>query len=376
MKPKILYVITQGHWGGAQKYVYDLATNVTSDFDVTVAVGEPNGKRDLQLQIADLGLQIKIIQLNHLQRAISPAEDLLAISELRKLFKGQKPYIIHLNSSKAGILGSIASINLKSKILNPKSIYTAHGWVFDEPISKFRVGLYKFLERTTANKKDHIITVSQADAKTAVQKLKIAKTKISTIYPGVEPSSHDLANKPKRPFTFVTVANHYKTKALDNLIKAFQIAHQDMPGSKLAMIGDGPERDKLESLSKKLSIYDHIDFRGFLENAAAGLNPKNYDVFVLTSRKEGMPYTIIEAKDRGLPIVATKVGGVPEVIEHKKTGLLVDPDNIEQLSDALQYAYKNKDEMKKMAEKGHLENKFMLKNMIEETTLLYQRLLQ
>ena len=116
-KPKLLYVITQGAWGGAQKYVFDLATSLADDFDVTVAIGEPDGVQDLQSRITLRQAQgrqyhvsrIKIMQLKHVVRRISPLHDFLAIFELRQLYKKIKPDIVHLNSSKASIIGSLAS---------------------------------------------------------------------------------------------------------------------------------------------------------------------------------------------------------------------------------------------------------------------------
>src|SRR3989338_10235564 len=99
-KPKLLYVITQGAWGGAQKFVFDLATSLADDFDVIVAVGEPKGAQDLQTRITYHVSRIKMIQLQHLERRILPIHDILAVLELRKLFKKLKPSIIHLNSSK------------------------------------------------------------------------------------------------------------------------------------------------------------------------------------------------------------------------------------------------------------------------------------
>ena len=137
-KPKILYIITQGHWGGAQKYVYNLASALSNSFEVVVAIGEPNNNPDLQRLLKDKG--IEHIQLKHLRRSISPIADLLAIFELKKLYKKIKPNIIHLNSSKASILGSLASYKLQatsysilftagylmSQCQDLKKIYTNH----------------------------------------------------------------------------------------------------------------------------------------------------------------------------------------------------------------------------------------------------------
>src|SRR3989344_796374 len=155
IKPKLLYVITQGQWGGAQKYVYDLSLALREEFEIIVAVGEPNDKPDLQNRLKKANLNY--IQLRHLRRAISPWHDLLAIFELRRLYLKLRPSIVHLNSSKAGILGSFACqmSNVKCQML----VYTVHGWVFNEPLSLAKKKLYKLLEKITARAKSQIIVL-------------------------------------------------------------------------------------------------------------------------------------------------------------------------------------------------------------------------
>ena len=167
-KQKLLYIITQGEWGGAQRHVFDLATNLADEFDITVAVGEQDGRHDLQQKL-QINSKIQIVQLKHLIRPVSPIHDILALFEIAKLYKTLKPDIVHLNSSKAGITGSFAKLfvkNCKLKIENCKLIYTVHGWVFNEPLGRAKKALYRWLEKFTARWKKKIIVLSDFDHQT------------------------------------------------------------------------------------------------------------------------------------------------------------------------------------------------------------------
>ena len=426
-KKKILYVITQGEWGGAQRYIFDLATNAPTDFEVFVAVGEKNGKKELQekLQISNvkfpINSQIQIIQLNHLVRKISPIHDILAIFELSKLYKKISPAIIHLNSSKAGIVGSLANLTFhwKLEIGNWKLFYTVHGWVFNEPLNFLIKNLYKFLEKLTAKLKNKIIVLSDKDYNDGLN-LGIPKNKLVKIPLGIEKPVFLERNEARRfldscwslprawtrgrndnsgivssPFEAPrndmwvgTIANLYKTKGLDILIEAIKImslrgsqftltdeaipwkygiatprsgeARNDNP--QFIIIGEGPERKNLENLIKKYNLEKQIFLLGSLENASQYL--QGFDIFVLPSRKEGLPYTLLEAQSANLPIVATDVGGIPEIIQNEKTGLL-SPASSELLAENLSRLINDRDLQEKF--KQNTKPNFTLEKMLKAT---------
>ncbi|MFA5813650.1 MAG: glycosyltransferase family 4 protein [Patescibacteria group bacterium] len=398
-KKKILYVITQGAWGGAQRYVYDLATHLTEEFDITVAVGEPNGGKKLldKLQITNYKLQInnkiQTIQLKHLVRRISPIDDILAIFELRKLYKTLKPDIIHLNSSKAGIIGSLAKcLMLRASCI---MIYTVHGWVFNEPLPRPTRWLYQIMERITSRWKNKIIVLSEQDKQTALQQLKINEKKLALIPLGIDQpnflSREEARQKLLAAYSAAlfrdtvssdiwigTIAGLYKTKGLDTLIKAV-VTLNNLQSSifnlQFFIIGSGPEKENLQSAICNLQL-TNVHLLGFIENAQEFLPA--FDFFVLPSRKEGLPYTLLEAKMAGTPIIATDAGGVSEIIEDKKTGLLVPPENIEKLAQALLFACNNQEKMKQFAECGSKKDilKYSKQTMVKDITALYQSLVR
>ena len=389
-KPKILYIITQGHWGGAQKYVFDLATALADDFDITVAVGEPNNLPDLQKKLLGNN-KIKLIQLNFLQRNISPIKDFLALLEIRNLYKKIKPDIVHLNSTKAGILGSLATYLLSH--ISYLLIYTVHGWVFNEPMNNLKKKLYIFLEKLTARKKDKIIVLSEDEKNIGMNKLKISERKLEIIPVGIELPKQTLSRDEARKeilrlatlaqddkiqnwadsYIIGTIANFYPTKNLTMLIEAINLAKDKLNNFHAIIIGDGPEREKLQLTISNKQLTNYVHLTGFIHNASQYLPA--FDVFVLPSKKEGLPYTILEAKLNKVPIIATDVGAIKDIITNKKTGLLVSPENTEKMADALIYAYYNQKEMLSMTETTQNKNLFqyLKNNMILKTKDVYQK---
>ncbi len=397
-KLKLLFIITQGEWGGAQRYVYDLAINLADEFDVTVAVGEPNGKRDLQeklrsgLRTTDYGpaspagrlRTITVFQLKHLVRRISPWHDMLAFVELRKLYQDLKPDIVHLNSSKAGIIGSLAQLLLSTFDfrLSTRIVYTVHGWVFNEPMPFWRKKLYFYLEKLTAPMKDGIIVLSDAERDQSQTELKIPSKKITVIPHGVSVPTKMLSKQAARdeltrlshakvPLDTAwigTIANYYPTKGLDVLIKAVAQKKQELGNISCLLIGDGPERTKLAGLIIKYGLEKIVYLVGII-NDAWKLHPA-FDVFVLPSRKEGLPYALLDAMAYKARIVATNVGGVPSIIENKKTGLLVPPDDPPALGDAMASLLKNPAQL----HRDQPAAIFSLADEIAKTTSLYSSL--
>lgn len=379
----ILYVITQGETGGAQNYVAVLAgAAVSQNWTVNVAIGE-KGDNWLGQKIEAMGGIIR--PLSHLRRAISPIYDIMAVFELAKLYQNIKPDIIHLNSSKAGILGSLASIIYCAKEKNCKVIYTAHGWVFNEPMALYKTWLYITLEKLTAKIKDTIICVSEYDRNIALVENIASPEKLITIHNGINAEGIEFldkesarqeifsANLPDRnEITAGCIANFYPTKGLDYLIDAIHIASKNIK-IKLAIIGDGELRPELEKQIKSNNLESNIILTGKIKNAQQYLLA--FDLAVSSSVKEGFPYFLLEAMAAGLPIVATKVGGIPEIIADNETGLLIEARNPAALADKIILLAKNPELMMRLGEAGINRVKIELnqKNMIKKTLTLYQK---
>ena len=380
--PKLLFLITQGHWGGAQKYVYDLATALAGEFDITVAVGDPEGERQLQEQfsVQRSAFSVTIVQLKHLRRAISPIHDLLAVWEIKRLYQKIQPDIVHLNSSKAGVIGSFAKwVMFHGSCV---MIYTAHGWVFEEPLPGPMKTLYRLAEKYTARAKDAIITLSEEDKKIAREKLGVPINRLALIRNGVNPptllsraEARQSLNIPADAIVVGTIANHYKTKGLDVLLQAVAGTKKEIGNNlQVIILGDGPERRRLEALIDKLDLHSCVRLTGFLPDAAKYLTA--FDIFVLPSRKEGSPYILLEAMHAGLPIIATTVGAIPTIITNGEHGLLVPRESPDALSTALRKLINDPEYANRLGLVAqNRANNFSLDQQIAATTTLYQSLL-
>ncbi|RLC36545.1 hypothetical protein DRH27_05075, partial [Candidatus Falkowbacteria bacterium] len=313
-KKKILYLITQSELGGAQKYVMDLATNLGPDFETIVAFGEQGKQGELAKALKPTNIIYYTIP--HLKRAISPWHDFLALIEIIKLINRLKPDIVHLNSSKISILGSLASFFYKLFTFNFSllTIYTVHGWVFNEP--ERNALFYKYAEKFTAIFKNKLICVSEYDRQLAIKEKIVQKKKLITIHNGIQSISllsRDEARQklfstipnfqfPISNFVIGSIGNLYKTKGFEYLISAVKILIDVGFNVKTIIIGEGKERPALENLIKKLKIEKYVFLAGRIKNAPRLL--KTFDLYVCSSVKEGLSYTIIEAMQAGLPIVA------------------------------------------------------------------------
>ena len=387
-KTKILYIVTQSDFGGAQRYVYKLTTNLSAYFNIVVAGGEQGHEGELAKRLKEK--KIKYIYLNHLFRAINPWHDLLSLCQIIKLIRAEKPDIIHLNSSKISILGSLAAFIAKPKIKNQKLkiIYTVHGWVFNEPLPRWQKLFYKYAEIFTALFKNKLICVSEYDRHVALEEKICPPNKLITINNGLEPInfitknealkkiySHihksACANQPTK-IVIGSLANLYPTKGLEYLIEAIHNISANRQSPIITIIlGEGNERNKLEKLIKKHGLENHVLMPGNIPDAARLLPA--FDIFVCSSVKEGFPFMVLEAMQAGLPIVSTNVGGLPEMLNNHKTGLLVNAQSPEELTCAINVLINNSELRKKIGleAKFTVEKKFNLNKMLNETKQVY-----
>lgn len=306
MKKKVTFVVTKANWGGAQRYVFDLATALPADqFEVSVAFGQDGL---LATTLKERG--IKTFSLHTMQRDVSAASDTQSFFELLRLFRTQKPDVVHLNSSKAAGIGALAARLAGVK----KIVFTAHGWPFLEQRNFISRSLIFLLSWITALLAHTVIVVSNHDLLLA-QKMPFVGRKTTRIYNGIKADTLgpglDIRNAfPTHTHITGTVGELTKNKNQASLIEQ---AKND-PALHVAIVGEGEERPHLEALITKYQLADRVKLFGFMPAQAV---LKGFDTFVLPSIKEGLPYVLLEAKAAGLPIVANRIGGVPEILDAK-----------------------------------------------------------
>jgi len=336
-KTKVLFVITKSNFGGAQKYVYDLATSMPKDkLDVTVALG---GSGLLIHKLNEEG--IRVLPIPSLARDVNTASDLSAFFELLSIFRNERPDVVHLNSAKAGGVGALAARLARV----PKIIFTAHGWAFNEERSRLQHFIIKFFSWITVLLSHKTIAVSDA-VKNDARNWPLIGNKIIVIKNGIkEPEFYTkdgareklfaLADTQLTPDAFIigTIAELHKSKGLQYAIEAFAKLAQKDEGMRYFILGGGDEKERLDGLVKHYGLQGRVFLVGFVEDAARFLMA--FDVFILPSTTEALGLVLLEAGHAGLPVVASNVGGIPEIIEDGKTGILVQPRDSKGLAEAI-----------------------------------------
>lgn len=388
-KPKkktILYVITQSEFGGAQRYLLDLASGLNDNFNILIAFGEQAEKGKLAEKLKKLNIKYYIVP--HLRRRLNWLDDIRAWWNLVKLFKKTKADIIHLNSSKVSILGSLATmISNLTTFPNPRLIYTVHGWVFNEKLPPGRKKFYLQAEKYTSFNKDRLICVSEFDRQLALQNKIAPSQKLTSIHNGIKPFNllpRDEARRiilDKVPSGFKTkgeikfligsIGNLYKNKGYHYAINAIHLLAKQNIGAKMIVIGDGPQAEEMQRWLKQLKMADDFAFVGRIDNASKLLAA--FDIYLCSSEKEGLSYTLIEAMMAGLPIVATRVGGNQELIRNDQEGLLVEAQDPEALAKAVVRIIKDPVTAEAMAKKARVKalTEFRLESMIQKTKYIY-----
>lgn len=299
MKKKVLLVITKSNWGGAQRYVFDLAANLPSErFDVAVAYGQP-GLLAEKLHAAG----IKTHDIRALQRDVSFGADLKSFLELYRLFKKERPDVVHLNSSKAGGIGTLAARLARVK----RIVFTIHGLPEDEARGTLQKALIRAATRLTCMLAHAVIAVSKENQR------RIPKSVL--IYNGISPVAFADGSLIRRAFPqgakiTGTVGELTRNK---NHIALIERAVRE-PELYVAIVGEGELREELTREIQRYRLQDRVKLFGFIPAREV---LKGFDVFVLPSKKEGLPYVLLEARMAGLPIVANRVGGVGEILDAK-----------------------------------------------------------
>ena len=392
---KVLMVITKDDVGGAQRYVRDLAENLDkARFETKIITG---GKKPM-LDVGSETLGARYLS-NNFRPHFLFFNDLAAAIELFFIFRREHPDIIHLNSSKAGVVGAFAAwLYNASCIMRQASrttvIFTAHGWVFnpDNNLSGLRRQFYILLHRFAAKFQDAIINVSEYDRQLAVKEKIAPLEKLVTVRNGVDfggmkfldkmtarsflagllklkTSAYRQAGKTLKldGLWIGSIGRLVSEKSYEDFIKAATLVKNLK--ANFFIFGDGYERQKLQSLLARHQLQDRFFLLGAVVDAARHL--KALDVFVLSSVKEGLPYTMLEAMAASLPMITTRVGGMTEIVEGR--GLVMPPREPEELARAIDHYLDHPQEAEKlaMAARKYLKENLTLEKMVKKTERVY-----
>lgn len=333
----ICHVITKLELGGAQEVAMHTVAGLARSGFRPVLVAGPGGA--LTEEAKDLkGVEVRFVP--SLVREIRPLQDLRALWELVGMFRHLRPKIVHTHSSKAGILGRLAAWLAGV----PCILHTIHGYGVN-PVQTFwlrraLIVLERFVGRVTT----HWVAVSQADRRQGIEWGLFTASKVSVIRPGIDPApfASPIGSAERNRLRAMlgvgpdqllvgTVSCLKPQKSPEDFVRIASIVCQRIPSASCVIVGDGALRPQIEELLRASGLRERITLLGWRRDVAALL--KVFDVFLLTSRWEGLPCVLLEARASRVPIVATRVGGAPEAIVEPAQGTLYDSGDVQAMAE-------------------------------------------
>ena len=363
---RIAFIISQSSdIGGAHIHVRDLSSALKAAGHEPAVLAGANGA--LADELRKRG--VPYYPLRHLVRGVGPLRDVRSFFELRETLREIQLDIISTHSTKAGFIGRITG-----KTLGIPTLFTAHGWGFTEgrpPLQRFA---FWAIERTTAPWAARIITVCESDRSAAVRTRVATSDSLVAIHNAMPDIEERLRASPgESPARLVMVARLSQWKDQSTLLHALS-GLKDLDWQ-LEFVGDGPLRGPVEELAQTLGLTSRVTFLGFRRDVPERL--AKAQAFLLISKWEGFPRSILEAMRAGLPVIASDVGGVRESVVDGKTGFVIPRGDAVLLHDRLRKLIRNSKLRVSMGEDGRAryEDRFTFDRLVERTTELYESVL-
>ena len=364
---RVLELVVSTQLGGGPAHVRDLIAGLPrEEFKITVA-GPGGGP--LAEVYRGLGADFVDLPLDRLS--------LLNFRRVHRLIRNRNIHVVHSHGKGAGLYGRVGAW-----FARVPAVHTFHGIHYADyaPVPGWA---YLSLERRLASTSETLIHVSSGQAQEA-QRLKLAPTDRTQIIVNAtdyvrvralaekQPLSREALKLPPKGPVLGTVARLDPVKALDVLVESFALLAPRWPEARLLIVGDGPERGRVESLALARGVQDRVVFAGFLPDAPRCLPVM--DLYVSASRREGLPLSLLEAMSCGLPVLATRVSGHEEVVVHDHTGLLVAPDDPAALADAAAALLGDPERRRRMGEAGRerVERDLSVSRMVAATAAVYR----
>ncbi len=256
--------------------------------------------------------------------------DFNSFQEVRDLSRNLGVDIIHGHGAKGGAYARLAASDLRSKSVEICGIYTPHGGSLHYDAKSLKGMIFKFLEQSLARRSDAIIFESDYARSQFDAKMGTPDCPVKVIPNGLAEADFEVVDGTNANADILFVGELRQLKGVDTLIEAAAILSEDRP-CKVLIVGDGPDRKELEELVKERGLETSVTFAGALPARDAFAMAR---CIAVPSRAESLPYVVLEAAAARLPIVATNVGGIPEIVANTTTQL-IDPDAPDQLAAAL-----------------------------------------
>jgi glycosyltransferase involved in cell wall biosynthesis len=380
---KIVRVLTRMNIGGPTIHAVLLTAGLNGGrFRSVLVAGEVQPEEGDMSDLANAH-GVPLLRIPGLGRSIRLRDDVRALWRLYCLLRRERPDVLHTHMAKAGTLarfaGWLAGV--------PVRVHTYHGHVLDGYFSPLQSRLAALAERMLARLSSAVVVVSPAVRHDLVERFHIApseKTVVVSLGFDLSPylSSHrkdailrrSLGLAADTPLVgivgrMVPVKNH----AL--FLEAAREVHRHRPQVHFVLVGGGELQPELRRLAEQLGLREVVHFVGW-QRQMERVYP-DLDALVLTSKNEGTPVVLIEAMACGVPVVATRVGGVPDVVEHGRTGLLVPANDVEGVASAVLDLLEDRRQAQRLGRAGResVRERFSVQRLLRDTEALYERLL-
>jgi glycosyltransferase involved in cell wall biosynthesis len=383
---KVLRVIARLNVGGPALHVAYLTAGLADrGYDTLLVAGTvARGEESMALAALERGLRIET--LDDLHREVAPFRDARAILRLARLIRRERPAILHTHTAKAGAVGRIAAL-LAGDARPPVIVHTFHGHVlrgyFSMPATLGFRALERWLAKVTTalvavspEVRDDLVRLGVAPAsKFRVVRLGIELDERVATGAGTRDDTRSLFGLSADAFVVGWVGRMTAVKRTSDILEAFRGLLDRNVDAYLMLVGDGPDRKQLERNAHDLGIARRCLFLGYQNNVADYYGA--IDVLVLPSANEGTPVSVIEALAAERPAVATRVGGVPDVIRDGVDGYLVAPGDTEGLAERLTALARDPALRARMGAQGRARvlERYTVSRLIDDIDRLYRGLL-
>lgn len=326
-RARVVHVVTRLDLGGAQlNTLHCMRHHDRARYEVELIAGQGGALDDEARGIDDARVTIA----PWLVHAISPLDDAHALSQLTRHFERTRPHVVHTHASKAGVLGRLAAHTAGVPVV----VHTAHGWSFNDTQRPLVRGSYIAIERVLARLTDRLYTVSARDRDRASQLGIVARAPIEVLRSGIDVARFARAKDGREAarralglsddnLAIGSIGNLKPQKSPLDLVEAAALALASEPRLVFLVCGDGELKREVVARARARGITDRFRLLGWQSDPVKILAA--LDVYVLLSRFEGLPRSVLEAFAAGIPVVATAVDGTPEVVKDGETGVLVEP---------------------------------------------------
>jgi len=367
---RVLHVIGGGEFGGAERHILNLATAINPDMaevSVCCLFADPF------VRVArEAGIRSHSVPMRH-------KLDFGIVTKLRDLIIEEGIHLVHTHGVRANLVGRLAARMAGIDTV----VTTVHSLLVQDYPGLFSRLANTFIERASRGLTTQFIAVSGGLQKALIQQ-GIPEKKITVIYNGLNPGLFQQADSAGRwrekagfspgvPLVAI-VGRLHPVKGHRYFLRSAAEILEKRTDVHFLVVGSGPERDSLEEYTRKLGISEHVTFTGFVSDVTELMPDLN--LLIVPSLWEGFGLTALEAMAVGVPVVATSVGGLPEIVEHGATGLLVPPANEAGLTRGISWMLDHPQEAVEMAAAARhvVEQKFTASVMARKTEELYRRL--